>query len=326
MIADECRGIVDRHRRWHELADRVLDGHRLTEDEALAVLAAPDDELLDLLAAAFRVRRRYFGRTVQLYFLMNAKSGLCPEDCSYCSQSKVSDGRDSALQPAQPRAAAGRRRGGGRARGQDLLHRHLGPRAERARDARRSRRSCRRSSSSTASNICACLGLLTPDQAERLAACGVNKVNHNLNTSGEHYGEICTTHTYQDRVDTLRAVRDAGHGAVLRRHHRHGRAAARRRVDGDRAARPGRRVDPRELPQPHRRHAAGRAVGADAQLLPEGAGDVPPGESRRASCASPAAASCTSAACSRWACTRPTRSSSATTSPPRASCPRPTTR
>src|SRR5829696_9559053 len=76
---------------WGELADRVLDGYQLTAEEAVAVLAAPDEELLDLLAAAYRVRQRYFGRTVQLYFLMNAKSGLCPEDCSYCSQSKVSD-------------------------------------------------------------------------------------------------------------------------------------------------------------------------------------------------------------------------------------------
>jgi biotin synthase len=58
--------------------------------------------------------------------------------------------------------------------------------------------------------VCACLGLLTPDQAQRLAACGVNKVNHNLNTSPEYYAQICSTHTYQDRVDTLRAVRSAG--------------------------------------------------------------------------------------------------------------------
>src|SRR5689334_12748839 len=77
--------------RWHDLADRVLAGHTLTRDEALEVLAAPDVELLDLLAAAYRVRHQYFGNRVQLYFLMNAKSGLCPEDCSYCSQSKVSE-------------------------------------------------------------------------------------------------------------------------------------------------------------------------------------------------------------------------------------------
>src|SRR4051794_20305028 len=77
--------------RWHELAARVLEGHRLTHDEGLAILGSADDDLPELVAAAHAVRRRYFGNTVQLYFLMNAKSGLCPEDCHYCSQSKVSD-------------------------------------------------------------------------------------------------------------------------------------------------------------------------------------------------------------------------------------------
>src|SRR4051812_25650643 len=75
---------------WHSLADRVLAGHVLTLEEALAVLRSPDDELLDLMSAVYRVRKKHWGQTVQLYFLMNAKSGLCPEDCSYCSQSKVS--------------------------------------------------------------------------------------------------------------------------------------------------------------------------------------------------------------------------------------------
>ena len=58
--------------------------------------------------------------------------------------------------------------------------------------------------------ICACLGLLTPEQAERLKACGVDRVNHNVNTSSEFYEQICQTHTYQDRLDTLQAVRQAG--------------------------------------------------------------------------------------------------------------------
>lgn len=75
---------------WGGLADRVLAGSPLTEIEALSVLECSDDELLDLLANVYRVRRHYFGKTVQLYFLMNAKSGLCPEDCGYCSQSKNS--------------------------------------------------------------------------------------------------------------------------------------------------------------------------------------------------------------------------------------------
>lgn len=76
--------------RFHRLADKVLQGHQVTREEAVGLLASHDDELLDLLSAAYRIRQKHFGKTVQLYFLMNAKSGLCPEDCHYCSQSKVS--------------------------------------------------------------------------------------------------------------------------------------------------------------------------------------------------------------------------------------------
>ncbi len=95
---------------WHPLATRVLAGHVLEFGEALAVLQSDDDGLLDLLSAAYRIRRHYFANRVQLYFLMNAKSGLCPEDCGYCSPVEGLRGRDSALQPAQRRETAGRRR------------------------------------------------------------------------------------------------------------------------------------------------------------------------------------------------------------------------
>jgi biotin synthase len=195
--------------RWHDLAERVLQGHRLAQDEALALLAAPDEEVLDLLAAAFRVRRRYFGRTVQLYFLMNAKSGLCPEDCSYCSQSKVATSeiprynilkRDELLAGAADAAER-------QAKTYCLVISARGP-SERELAAVEA--IVPEIKQKYGLQICACLGLLTPEQADRLAACGVNKVNHNLNTSGEHYAQICTTHTYQDRLATLRAVRNSG--------------------------------------------------------------------------------------------------------------------
>ena len=62
----------------------------LTRDQARAVLGAPDEVILDQLAAAYRVRRHYWGNRVRLHFLLNAQSGLCPEDCHYCSQSKIS--------------------------------------------------------------------------------------------------------------------------------------------------------------------------------------------------------------------------------------------
>ena len=194
---------------WHSLADRVLAGHRLSRDEALAVLAAPDDELPDLLAASFRVRRHYFGNTVQLYFLMNAKSGLCPEDCSYCSQSKVSQAeiprynilnREKLLDGA--RVAAERQ-----SKTYCIVISARGP-SEREMDAVTS--IVPEIKQRYGMEICACLGLLTPDQARRLKECGVDKVNHNLNTGQDFYGDICSTHTFQDRLDTLRAVRAAG--------------------------------------------------------------------------------------------------------------------
>src|SRR5687767_7033710 len=73
-----------------ELAEKSLAGEALARAEALAVLDWPEDELPALLAAAYKVRKAHFGRKVRLNFLANIQSGVCPEDCSYCSQSKVS--------------------------------------------------------------------------------------------------------------------------------------------------------------------------------------------------------------------------------------------
>jgi biotin synthase len=96
--------------RWLDaLAAKAVDREPLSRQEALAVLASGDDELLDVVAAAFRVRLKYFGRRVKLNFLVNAKSGLCPEDCFYCSQRLGSDAgvlKYTWLKPAGMLAAA----------------------------------------------------------------------------------------------------------------------------------------------------------------------------------------------------------------------------
>src|SRR5690349_4774962 len=75
---------------WSVMVDRALAGDLLSRQEAQAVLDAPDHQLLELLAAAFQVRRHYYANRVRLHVLLNAQSGLCPEDCHYCSQSKLS--------------------------------------------------------------------------------------------------------------------------------------------------------------------------------------------------------------------------------------------
>lgn len=194
--------------RWHELAGRVLQGHRLTADEGLSILRSGDEELLEVLSAAYRVRYRRFGNRVHLNLLINAKSGLCGEDCGYCSQSKVSKAeipRHALLDHQQildgARTAARRRAGtycivvSGRAPGLreiDALT-EVVPRIK---------ADCRL-------KLCVSVGLLTDEQAERLKACGVDRINHNLNTSRRFYPKICTTHSYQQRLDTLRAIRRA---------------------------------------------------------------------------------------------------------------------
>jgi len=194
---------------WNELAERILDGHRLTLDEGLQILRSPDHELLRVLAAAYRLRRQYFGNTVQLYYLINAKSGLCPEDCGYCSQSKVSKAdipkynlvnRQTLLDGA--RMAAERR-----ARTYCMV---ISARSPNQREMAVVEQVVPEIKATYDLKICASLGLLTPEQARRLKACGVDRVNHNLNTSRQFHPEICTTHTYQDRIDTIRAIRDAG--------------------------------------------------------------------------------------------------------------------
>src|SRR5262245_1408200 len=195
--------------RWHELAGRVLDGHKLTSDEALDVLRSADIELLDLVAACYRVRHRYWSNTVQLYFLMNAKSGLCPEDCGYCSQSKVSQ----ADIPVYNLLAEEKLLDAARVcheRGASTYCLVISARGPTEREIQAVENIVPKIKERFGLNVCACLGLLTLDQAERLKACGVDKVNHNLNTSERFYPEICTTHTWQDRVDTLKAVRAAG--------------------------------------------------------------------------------------------------------------------
>jgi biotin synthase len=195
--------------RWQRLANRVLAGEEISAAEAAMILECPDEQLLDLLAAVYRVRRRWFGNQVQLYFLMNAKSGLCPEDCSYCSQSKVSEAeiprynllsREKLLEGA--RLAAERK-----ARTYCIVISARGPNE---REMRAVTTIVPEIKQRYNLKICACLGLLTPQQARDLKSCGVDRVNHNLNTSERFYGEICTTHTFADRVATLRAVRDAG--------------------------------------------------------------------------------------------------------------------
>lgn len=195
--------------RWHEVAGRVLEGRPLGEQDALAILRADDEELLDLLAAAYRVRHRRFGNRVYLNFLINAKSGQCGEDCGYCSQSRVSKADVPSYGLLEPeKILEGARLAAERQAGTYCIV--VSGRGATAAEIDNLARLVPEIKARFPLRVCVSPGLLTPEDARRLKHCGVDRVNHNLNTSRRFYPRICSTHDYQDRLNTLRAVRSAG--------------------------------------------------------------------------------------------------------------------
>lgn len=192
------------------LADVVLGGQPLDRGAAAAILATPDAALPGLLHAAFRVRQRYHGRRVKICLLRNARSGLCPEDCHYCSQSAISDAAipryrldsvDDLLAGARRAVAAGAKR-------YCMVTSGRGPSAA---DVERFAGAARAIKAEFPGlELCVSLGLMDELQARILKGAGVGWVNHNLNTSRRFYPEICGTHTYEDRINTVRGVRRAG--------------------------------------------------------------------------------------------------------------------
>ena len=192
------------------LVGAALDRRAPTREQALALLATGDDALLDVVAAAGRVRRAFFGRRVKLNYLVNMKSGLCPEDCFYCSQRLGSEAEilkyswiaaDEAGALAAKAVAAGAKR-------VCLVASGRGPSD---RDITRVAETVTAIKNDTPDvEVCVCLGLLKPGQADRLAAAGADAYSHNLNTAREKYADICTTHTFADRVDTLQTATAAG--------------------------------------------------------------------------------------------------------------------
>jgi len=195
--------------QFQALATRSIAGETLTIEECREVLRCPDERVLELLDAAYRVRRTFCGNRVHLHMLMNAKSGLCPEDCHYCSQSRVSTADiERYRMVSQERLLEGARKAKeARSRRYCIV---ISTRGATDREVDYLAEAVRKIKEEVDIGICVSLGLLTREKAKRLHDAGVEQLNHNLNTSERYYPQICTTHTYQDRVNTLQAAREAG--------------------------------------------------------------------------------------------------------------------
>ena len=194
---------------WSRLADEALAGKVLSREDARAVLHAPTAETLDLLAAAFRVRRAHWGLRVSLHVLENVKQGACPEDCGFCSQSSKyeSPGGEAPMKSVDDLVDGARRAHAARAKRYCMVTATRGPSQ---RDLDTICEAASRIKSEMDIELCASLGLLTEAKAQRLASSGVDRFNHNLETSERHYEKIVSTHTWRDRVETVRIAQRAG--------------------------------------------------------------------------------------------------------------------
>ena len=195
---------------FDQLATSILDGRPATESDALAVLRAHDDDLLDVVAAAGRLRRAHFGNTVKVNYLVNLKSGLCPENCNYCSQALGSTApilkyswlkTDEALEQATAGLKGGATRVCMVSSGRGPSDKDIDKVTEMVGAIK---------GENPGVEVCACLGLLQDGQAERLKHAGVDAYNHNINTAESHHDQIVQTHSYADRVDTVTKAKTAG--------------------------------------------------------------------------------------------------------------------
>ncbi len=196
-------------RRFYDgLAHAALQGDLLSDELCLQMLASSAVELLPLLDAAYQVRKKYTGNEVQLHIINNAQNGYCPEDCYYCAQAKSSDADIEAYPIKSDTEMLAEARGAyeSGAYRYCMVFAGRGPSKKRVEHLARLIAEIK---SRYPIQVCLSAGLIDHEDAQALKAAGLDRLNHNLNTSEGHYPKICTTHTYQDRLDTLHAAQTA---------------------------------------------------------------------------------------------------------------------
>jgi len=192
-----------------ELTEKSLNHGTIDDEDIRRILTGSEVELLPLLQAAYRVRHHYFGNKVKIHILHNIQSGGCTEDCKYCAQS-VESGNTAAIYPMKDESEIIE---GARLAYEAGAFRHCMVFSGKTMDKNRIEKVAwvvKKIKSLYPMEICVSAGLLTEEDGKKLVDAGVNRYNHNLNTSGDFYGEICSTHGYRERVSTINIAKKAG--------------------------------------------------------------------------------------------------------------------
>ncbi|MBD1832705.1 biotin synthase BioB [Cyanobacteria bacterium FACHB-472] len=204
-------------RQWlHNLSVAIIAGKRIGKEDAIALTQIEGQEnILLLCEAADKVRQACCGNTVDLCSIVNIKSGSCSENCGFCAQSAHHPGKDSPiyglksteeiLAQAKSAEAAGAKRFCLVSQGRGIKYN-----SPKSAEFEEILETVRRIIAETNIKPCCALGEVTPEQAQELKEAGVTRYNHNLEASENFFPEIVTTHTWRDRVETIKNIKAAG--------------------------------------------------------------------------------------------------------------------
>ncbi len=180
----------------------------LSREEAIAILNTPDEELDELIGCAKKLRHKYKGNKVSIHILTNARSGNCSQDCAYCAQSCRSSADIDKYKWVDDEKLY---------QDNDIvdkyhLSRHcIGLSGMKFTDAEIEELACRiRKMKENGTHLCCSIGFLTEKQARILKEAGLDRINHNLNSSRSFYHNICSTHTYEQRVANIHMLQGLG--------------------------------------------------------------------------------------------------------------------
>ncbi|SUM68303.1 Biotin synthase [Staphylococcus saprophyticus] len=213
------------------LAEKILKGETLTKERLLKIYENPNIDTLDLLNEAYILRKHYYGKKVKLNMILNAKSGICPENCGYCGQSRdMKQKQRYALVPEEQIVSGAKVAHENNIGTYCIVMSGRGPSNKEIDHISRTVEEIK--SNHPQLKICACLGLTNDEQAKKLKSSGVDRYNHNINTSENYHEEVVTTHTYKDRTNTLEIMKenniftmfwcDLWDGRIKSRYHRYG--------------------------------------------------------------------------------------------------------
>lgn len=189
-----------------KLSERVMKEDNFTKKEWLSIFESDRIDTLELLHEAYIVRKHYYGKKVKLNMILNAKSGICPEDCGYCGQSREMKQKQRYGLVDKEKVKEGAK---------VAYENHIGTycivMSGRGPSDKEVKHICDTVQEIKTIHpqlkICACLGLTNEEQASQLKEAGVDRYNHNINTSERYHDNVVTTHTYEDRVNTIEVMK-----------------------------------------------------------------------------------------------------------------------